>query len=160
MSLVRFKKVWSLFNSLYVPVFVPLRFVEVMVILLAEFNLEGLILFKEVVWSFFQELCQVHGVVAGRVGGGLFFVIYLRWVSVHIIRVRGGMFPGERVCNIGIEVIFVERICAWCVDHESCVVCGTEKLPVGCKGFSFSFHLNLDCIDFLLRKWVVLNVCV
>ena len=39
MSLVRSKKVCSLFISLFVPVFDPLRFVEVMVILLAE--LEG-----------------------------------------------------------------------------------------------------------------------
>ena len=45
MSLVRLRKVCSLFSSLYVPVFVPLRLVEVIVILLAEFDLKDLILF-------------------------------------------------------------------------------------------------------------------
>ena len=43
MSLVRLKKVLSLFSSLYVPVFEPLRFVEVIVILLADRGLWGLI---------------------------------------------------------------------------------------------------------------------
>ena len=83
MSLVKFKKVWILFSSLYVPVFVPLRFVEVMVILLAEFNLDGLILFWEVVWSFFRERCQVH------VGGWLIFCC-ISWAGIcsHIWGLR------------------------------------------------------------------------
>ena len=44
MSLCRLRKVCNLLSSLYVPVFVPLMFVDVMVILLAESDLEDLIL--------------------------------------------------------------------------------------------------------------------
>ena len=43
MSLLRSKNVWSLLLSFCVPVFEPLRFVDVIVILLAELGCEGLI---------------------------------------------------------------------------------------------------------------------
>ena len=43
-SLLRSKKVCSFADSFWVPVFEPLRFVEVIVILLADFGLSGLIL--------------------------------------------------------------------------------------------------------------------
>ena len=32
---------------------------------------------------------------------------------------------------------------------EGGVVCRAEEFPVGCKGFSFCFYLNLDGLDFL-----------
>ena len=43
MSLLRSKNVWSLLLSLCVPIFEPLRFVDVIVILLAELGCESLI---------------------------------------------------------------------------------------------------------------------
>ena len=43
-SLLRSKKVCSFADSFCVPVFEPLRFVEVIVILLADFGLSGFIL--------------------------------------------------------------------------------------------------------------------
>ena len=43
MSLLRSKNVWSLLLSFCVPVFEPLRFVDVIVILLAELGCKGLI---------------------------------------------------------------------------------------------------------------------
>ena len=45
-SLLRSKKVCSLDDSFCVPVFDPLRFVEVIVILLADFVMKGFISFK------------------------------------------------------------------------------------------------------------------
>ena len=44
-SLFRSKKVCSLADSFCVPVFDPLRFVEVIIILLADFGLSGFIFF-------------------------------------------------------------------------------------------------------------------
>ena len=49
MSLSRSKKVWSLFVSFWVPVFEPLRFVDVIVILLAEFLCRSVISVVKVV---------------------------------------------------------------------------------------------------------------
>ena len=82
--------------------------------------------------------------------GGSLFVVDLWGVSVPIFGIRGGAFPGNRIHNWGVEFIFIERICAWCVDNKGRVVCGTEEFPVCCKWFSFGFHLDLDGIDFLL----------
>ena len=50
MSLFRSKNMLILLSSLCVPMFEPLRFVEVIVILLAEFDLEGFIV-KEFAWG-------------------------------------------------------------------------------------------------------------
>ena len=77
------------------------------------------------------------------------FVVYLWWVSVSIVGIRSGVLSSERVCNAAVEIIFVKWVVAGCVYHEGGVVCRAEEFPVGCKGFSFSFHLNLDGLDFL-----------
>ena len=56
-SLFRSKKVWSLADSFCVPVFEPLRFVDVIVILLADFGLSGFIFF--LFWRVLRSLSRV-----------------------------------------------------------------------------------------------------